>query len=77
MSSTEVTSNDDDRQTPGAKADVNALETAEDYHLEGLKLWAIIIGVSLAVFLMALDTSIIATVRTNTLNNSAVKLMGI
>jgi hypothetical protein len=34
----------------------------EEYHLSGFELLAVLGGLSLAVFLMAIDTSIVATV---------------
>lgn len=63
MSKSEPSSSDDDKQVSGAESESTTVEKAEDYHLTGLKLWIIVVGVSLAVLMMALDTSIIATVR--------------
>ena len=62
MANLESSSSDDDKQVSSAESESNKVENAEDYHLTGFKLWAIVVGVSLAVFMMALDTSIIATV---------------
>ena len=45
------------------RATVNSSALETDYHLTGSKLFFILAGIGLAIFLFALDISVISTVR--------------
>lgn len=51
------------RETKKATNTVVLLQTHELQHLEGIKLYGILIGLMIATFLISLDVSVIATVR--------------